>query len=655
MSSVPPSARKLDQALIVVEFLVYCFKLDGKIVYVGSTFRGDTRLLEHKNLSSSASRLMEGLRHYGQENFKYERLEVVQTTEERAKALETYFMEKYKTICEYTNEQAKLKFSEQNTSSKGFDIYRKWPDIYFGERSYKMNCIGAVNRKTARKLIEEVGAEWERKAQTQPLEPQTPEEQQQEEEEIFKAIEMAFGVSLFNKDFAEEQQQRQREEGKMEPYNADKAKAQKKTAEEDSEKMEVEAIAFDVDSPFARARELRDHYDAMDPSTYVDRLEVVQNLNSVAEYKRDEDEDLDAIIRSLVFPLHGDRKFNHEFVVEDGKEVTKWLPVQVSVAVSIFQMAYATCGEREEAALLKAHAKETNPDVVKAQEWLEWIIANQGRQPIEKCPRPDERTVHISMKDWRSGTNLTHTRGVKQLNRSTYLLLLRNISWFETFCYGTRKSTRTKKHVLLAANMLQAGYGFAWEKGNFKRFPTKCGTCGSLYKPYNAATTYANGGVPENASILLVILGEMTKERADAWRARHASAEPYRKEKLRASLERQQARIQKEVPKLRKQVPKSNRKPAKKGDGVSKRKADSDVVRERGSRQKTGMEDGAEAASPRTATPSVADAPSPSLDCSCGEEDAAAQSPSLDFLSGENEAAAPSPSLDAVGDENDSD
>ena len=272
---------------------------------------------------------------------------------------------------------------------------------------------------------------------------------------------------------------------------------------------------FDVDSPFARARELKDKYGSKPKSQLVSRDTVSCELSSLQEHAEEEElaDDVAGMVRLWQQTVHPD------------KERLRGQPLTAGYAASLFALAYEWCGEREELMWLEKHDKEPVKHVAKALKLKAWLEAHDGRMPAQHKKGDDgksndEGVLASSLSRWRAGDN-----GVNpQAARSLHLVLLRQYPLFEKFCRGTRIGTGAQAVLHATAALLQQNFGIK-EPGT-RPMPSLCPSCGNFDKRYQCWNNFRQGNNSKGASILLVCKDGMTQERIDAARALHAANRP---------------------------------------------------------------------------------------------------------------------------------
>ena len=150
-------------------------------------------------------------------------------------------------------------------------------------------------------------------------------------------------------------------------------------------------LVFDVDSPFARARELKEDYEAMAAHTRVDRELVAGELHTLRHHSLG-DAEADAEVAGMV------RLWQQ--TVHPDKARLKDQPLTAGYAASLFSLAYEWCGEFEEGLLLarlgidaataadvaipnvqgtQNAALHERKAVLTALLWRRWTEANGGR------------------------------------------------------------------------------------------------------------------------------------------------------------------------------------------------------------------------------------------------------------------------------------
>ena len=319
-----------------------------------------------------------------------------------------------------------------------------------------------------------------------------------------------------------------------------------------------DSLVFAVDSPFARARELKEQYEEMAPHALVDRNVVDGQLTSIGQYslgnKKNDDE-----VEGMLRLWH--RTVNPDITRLQGK------PLTAGYAAGLFNLAYQWCGEHEEALLLAQAGIDADTDeepsfvngkssaaaikrkhILQALQWRKWSEAHDGRQPKQKArgriahsEHAEETTMADTMGSWRNGNGWVARR-----NQSMYLLLLRHHDWFPPFVRGQKASgggtpQQTAKNVNY---YLQLGFGTRSmvEAGLADRvIPKVCGTCAGQSAVWQGLHNFIDGAYADFADAFLVVGGEFNEARSKAVRAIHVGNIPKQKEKEKVGSARRKA------------------------------------------------------------------------------------------------------------------
>ena len=297
---------------------------------------------------------------------------------------------------------------------------------------------------------------------------------------------------------------------------------------------DLDSLVFAVDSPFARARELKEEYEEMAPHALVDRNVVAGQLTSIGQHWLDDkeaDEEVASMIRLWQKSVHP----NNEALV--GK------PITAGYAAALFSLAYQWCGEHEEALLLAqvgidadtdeapAHVNKQSSeaaikhkDILQALQWRRWSEAHDGNAPKEKgytaAVQSEEAKLAMAMRSWRNGNG-----GVARRRHSLYLLLLRHYKWFAPFVKGEKATGRSGLKAARDVNhYLRLGYGTQAEvdAGVADRtIPQCCNVCGSGNAVSQALRNFLAGANAKRADIILAPGGKLTEARVATLRAVH--------------------------------------------------------------------------------------------------------------------------------------
>ena len=313
---------------------------------------------------------------------------------------------------------------------------------------------------------------------------------------------------------------------------------------------EDDVVVFAVDSPFARARELKEEYETLPPHAEVDRDVVAGQLTSVGQYFQYDDEDkskaeLEGMIRLWQKAVHPDNQRLH------GK------PLTAGYAAALFGLVFEWCGEREEELLLLRHgvdpADEEEPphvnqhstataikykDILQALQWRRWSEAHDGAAPKNTgqtaAVQPEEAKLAVAMWAWRRGNGTVARR-----HQSLYLLLLRHHAWFAPFVRGEKASGGTGLGAAKDLNhFLRLGYGTQAEvqAGIADRvISANCNVCGATNAVSQGLRDFLRGQNAKRADILLAPGGKLTEARAATLRAIHESNIEKKKARTAAS------------------------------------------------------------------------------------------------------------------------
>lgn len=296
-----------------------------------------------------------------------------------------------------------------------------------------------------------------------------------------------------------------------------------------------DGIVFAVDSPFARARELKEEYEVMEPHALVDRGIVDGQLTSIGQYSlgnKDADDEVEGMVRLWHLSV------NPDVQRLQGK------PLTAGYAASLFSVAYQWCGEFEEALLLSQAGIDADTDEVPARvcwnsseaalmrkhilqaiQWRKWSEAHDGTRPKQTGyldgVQSQEAKLAEAMRTWRSPSR----GGLRRRHQSWYLLLLRHHNWFAPYVRGQKASSGGPQQTAKDVNHhLQLGFGFRAmvEAGLADRvFPSCCDVCGGGNRVYMNADAFLRGANAELADVFLAVGGKLTAARAAAVRAIH--------------------------------------------------------------------------------------------------------------------------------------
>ena len=411
-----------------------------------------------------------------------------------AQALETYLMKKFGTILGETKEHIEMKHSDKNPKRL------PWPDVSLYPNvpaSKQLNCKASVNQAKYADKIAAAGEAYEA-GQTPP-----PDLTEAEKKKLHALVESYW-------------------EGEEWLTVGDEA--------------DDDVVVFAVDSPFARARELKEEYEAMAPCIELRRDVVAGQLASVGQYFQYDDEDkskaeLEGMIKLWLKSVHP----NNERL--NGK------PLTAGYAAALFGLVFEWCGDFEEELLLLRMgvdpADEEKPphigpestattiklrDILQALEWRRFSEAHDGAAPKKTgqtaAVQPEEARLARAMEGWRRGQSCAARR-----HQSLYLLLLRHHSWFTHFVKGEKATGGNGLSVAKDVNhFLRLGYG---NQAEFKAgaadrvISANCGVCGANNAVSQALRNFLNGANAKHADIILAPGGKLTESRAATLRALH--------------------------------------------------------------------------------------------------------------------------------------
>jgi hypothetical protein len=495
-----PPATLVDPATIKYNFVAYVLHFFGDDVvrYVGITQFEKDREKQHYEAMSGAPRVVQARIAYGECRSKV--VAGLYGTLREAQALETYLMKKFGTILGETKEHIEMKHSDKNPKRL------PWPDVSLYPNvpaSKQLNCKASVNQAKYADKIAAAGEAYEA-GQTPP-----PDLTEAEKKKLHALVESYW-------------------EGEEWLTVGDEA-------DDDT------SIVFAVDSPFARARELKEEYEALPPHAQVDRDVVAGQLASVGQYFQYDDEDkskaeLEGMIKLWQKSVHPNNERLH------GK------PLTAGYAAALFGLVFEWCGEREEQLLLLRHgvdpADEEAPlphlgsestattiklrDILQALQWRRFSEAHDGAAPKKTgqtaAVQPKEAKLTQAMEHWRSGHG---GKVVARRNQSLYLLLLRHHAWFASYVRGEKATGSSGLNVARDVNhYLRLGYGSKAEvdAGVADRtIPAKCNVCGANNAVSYALVNFLAGANAKRADVLLAPGGKLTESRAATLRALHES------------------------------------------------------------------------------------------------------------------------------------
>ena len=472
-------------------YLLFFFD-DDDPSYVGVTDNFLKRMDEHNDVRGGAPRVAVARSVYGK--FRAKIAAALYCTLLEAKALETYLMKKHETKLQETEERINARLHEQNPEGK------KWPDVALYPlvpKSQQLNCQHSRSYTKFKAEVDAAGAAYE--AGETPPPKLTPEQHTQ----FLAQIEQDWQGTVWATDGAEDSC----------------------------------SLVFAVDSPFARARQLKEEYEEKPPHAEVNRNIVAGQLTSIGQYSLD-DEDADKEVQLMTKLWQKSVHPNNEALV--GK------PITAGYAAALFSLAYQWCGEHEEALLLTQTGIDANTDeapafvngkssaaaikrkhILQALQWRKWSEAHDGNAPGEKsrtaAVQSEERTLARAMVDWRTAG---HGK-VSRRHQSLYLLLMRHHNWFPPFVRGQRASGGSSQRTARSVNHhFQRGFGTKAmvEAGLADRvLPARCDVCGSENKVSQGMHNFLNGMNATLADAFLVVGGAFGEARAKAVRAIHES------------------------------------------------------------------------------------------------------------------------------------
>lgn len=502
-----PEHAIVDPATVKGYYWVYLlfFFDDEDPSYVGVTDDFVKRMDDHDDVRGGAPRVAVARSAYGA--FRAKIAAALNCTLLEAKALETYLMKKYDTKLQETRERIEARLHEQNPNGLA------WPDVALYPlvpKSKQLNCIHSRSYTKFAAEVDAAGAAYER-GETPPPK-LTPEQHTQ----FLAQIENDWRGTVWATDGAEDSC----------------------------------SLVFEVDSPFARARELKEQYEEMAPHAEVDRNVVSGQLTSIGQYSlgdEDADEEVGGMIRLW------------QQVVSPNKERLVGKPLTAGYAASLFSLAYQWCGEHEEALLLAEAGIDADTDeepahvvrnssaaalkrrsILQALQWRKWSEAHDGNAPKHTRGTTgvssEEKTMALAQRNWRNG----HGRsGVARRNQSWYLLLLRHHNWFPPYVRGKKATGGNPKDIARDVNHhFQLGFGTQAlvEAGLADRvIPRRCDVCGGMSAVSQAMHDFLNGQGSDLADVYLAVGGAFTPARSKAVRAIHESNIDKHKEKTKVA------------------------------------------------------------------------------------------------------------------------
>ena len=508
-----PEHAIVDPATVKGYYWVYLlfFFDDEDPSYVGVTDDFVKRMDDHNDVRGGAPRVAVARSAYGA--FRAKIAAALYCTLLEAKALETYLMKKYNTKLQETRERIEARLHEQNPDRLA------WPDIALYPlvpKSKQLNCIHSRNYMKFAAEVDAAGAAYER-GETPPPK-LTPEQHTQ----FLAQIENDWRGTVWATDGAEDSC----------------------------------SLVFEVDSPFARARELKEQYEEMAPHALVDRNVVSGQLLTLRQYSLG-DEDADKEVQLMTKLWQKSVHPNNEALVAK--------PITAGYAAALFSVAYQWCGEHEEALLLAQagidadtdEAPAGNPGYASAEalkrrailqglQWRKWSEAHDGKQPRHTgktaAVKPEEATLKDAMTNWRDGAG---ERGLARRSQSLYLLLLRHHNWFPPFVRGQKASGGNKRDMASAINLhLQEGFGTKQEVATGVAectIPEYCNVCGNDNKVAKALRNFLNGVNTDVADQILAPGGKLSQSRAATLRAIHVGHIPKRQEQAQTRHELEDA------------------------------------------------------------------------------------------------------------------
>ena len=488
----------VDPKTLKHHFVVYVlfFFDDSVIRYVGITQFEKDRAKQHYQCMSGAPRVVQARIAYGQCRSKV--VAGLYATLREAQALETYLMRKFDTLVKETKESIEMRLSDQNPKRLPWPDVSLYPDV---PASHQLNCKPSVSMT---KYLHEIRAAGKAYEAGQTPAPELTDAQQKE---LHTLVESHWAGEEW-----------------LTTGQAD----------------DPCGIVFDVDTPFAQARELKEQYEDMPAHAFVDRELVAGQLYTLRKHSLG-DEDADAEVAGMV------RLW--EKTVHPDNQRLKGKPLTAGYAAALFGVAYQWCGEFEESLLLTrlgidtataaeeeiSHATfhssystlERNA-VLRALTWRRWTEANEGLAPKEKGRaepiQPEQAKVARALIKWRNGNGAD---GSARRFQSMYLLLLRHYHWFAYFVRGEFATGGDATCVARDVNRgLQLGFGTTTEvkAGLAARvFQSTCSVCGYPSKKSKGFNNFLNG---QNAALVDVYLkpgGALTLARVEALRALHES------------------------------------------------------------------------------------------------------------------------------------
>lgn len=497
-------------------FLVYVlfFFGDNVIRYVGLTRFEKDRAKQHYQAMSGAPRVVQARIAYGQCRSKV--VAGLYATLREAQALETYLMRKFDTLVKETKESIEMRLSDQNPKHLPWPDVSLFPDV---PASHQLNCKPSVSMT---KYLHEV---WAAGKAYEAGETPPPDLTEAQQKQLHTLVESHWEGEEW-----------------LTTGQADDSCG----------------IVFDVDSPFAQARDLKEQYEDMPAHAFVDRELVAGQLYTLRKHSLG-DEDADAEVAGMV------RLW--EKTVHPDNQRLKGKPLTAGYAAALFGVAYQWCGEFEESLLLTrlgidtaTAAEEKIPhanrhastemleraSVLTALRWRQWADANDGRKPKDTgksdAEQPHEAKLAIAMYNWRKGNGTA-----PRVRQSLFLLLLRHHNWFSHFVRGEHANGTTAKLDEDVNHYLQLGFGTREEvkAGEAVRtIPHNCDVCGAKHRTSQTLRDFLYGNLASRASAILKPGGALTMQRAAKLKSIHEGNMEKSRMKIEAGNAKKKVAIQ---------------------------------------------------------------------------------------------------------------
>lgn len=500
--------KKNDDVVYAVELATDSTCSEWKIAYVGETGRGCVVRFsdEHSQLVGGAGRVAASIAKHGRAQHRVRVVDVVGDDDGR-KALETFLMLEHGTLLK--NRQ-RMRDLLAHANREHDHVH---PDISLDDqpRVFQLNQVRSVSAKDQAR-VDAAGKEYKARQAKGTLTLFTP----NEEASLFEKIDADLAAN----------------EGIDEPLQH--VLVARDPINDDA------VITLDASTPFGRARELRDVYKQMAPSTEVSLATVSAELQSIGERPLYGLETPDEEVQNMIKLWQKNVHPNNSILV--GKRIT------TGYAVALFDLVFQWCGVYEEDELEKRvkgqelrkyerNSLKLCDHVDRAKKWRDFAAKNDGRLPKQQAKDEEERKMAQERDTWSS-----RDKQDKQPFQAVYLIFLRDVHGFASECTGRRGGGSNKDKVKARVKrLLHSGLRFQ-EKG-FRSMPAKCGECGSDDKAYGFVKHYVEGQSPEDGDFLQSIVNDVfTQERFDAFKAKHESNRPKLLSKLNEKNKRRAAK-----------------------------------------------------------------------------------------------------------------